>query len=49
MGKDDIPQPSDIIFYSTPEGDVKIEGIFNGENFLTYSKTYGRIVWLQHR
>ena len=31
--EDNIPQSSDIIFYSSPEGDVKIEVIFNDETF----------------
>ena len=30
---DNTPQSSDIIFYSSPEGDVKIEVIFNDETF----------------
>lgn len=29
----DTPQHSDIIFYNTPTGDVKIEVIFNDETF----------------
>lgn len=29
----DLPQSSDIIFYNTPTGDVKIEVIFNDETF----------------
>jgi hypothetical protein len=31
--EDNTPQSSDIIFYSSPEGDVKIEVIFNDETF----------------
>lgn len=30
---DSKPQHSDIIFYNTPTGDVKIEVIFNDETF----------------
>jgi hypothetical protein len=30
---DNTPQPSDIIFYRSPEGEVKIEVIFNDETF----------------
>ena len=33
MAADITPQSSDIIFYSSPEGDVKIEVIFNEETF----------------
>ena len=33
MIEDNIPQSSDIIFYSSPQGDVKIEVIFNDETF----------------
>lgn len=37
--EDNTPQSSDIIFYSSPEGDVKIEVIFNDETFwLTQKK-----------
>lgn len=33
MAKSNAPQHNDIIFYSTPTGDVKIEVIFNDETF----------------
>ena len=33
MGTNDTPQSSDIIFYNTPTGDVKIEVIYNEETF----------------
>ncbi|MBC8054684.1 MAG: virulence RhuM family protein [Sphingobacteriaceae bacterium] len=33
MDNDLTPQYSDIIFYSSPEGDVKVEVIFNDETF----------------
>ena len=33
MAEDNTPQSSDIIFYSSPTGDVKIEVIFNDETF----------------
>ncbi len=33
MQGDTTPQSSDIIFYSSPQGDVKIEVIFNDETF----------------
>lgn len=33
MAEDNTPHSSDIIFYSSPEGDVKIEVIFNDETF----------------
>ena len=33
MAEDNTPQSSDIIFYSSPAGDVKIEVIFNDETF----------------
>jgi hypothetical protein len=33
MPTNNSPQSSDIIFYSSPEGDVKIEVIFNNETF----------------
>ena len=33
MQEDNAPQSSDIIFYSSPQGDVKIEVIFNDETF----------------
>ncbi len=33
MGTNNTPQSSDIIFYNTPTGDVKIEVIYNEETF----------------
>ncbi|MES2730459.1 MAG: virulence RhuM family protein [Bacteroidota bacterium] len=33
MEDNNNPQPSDLIFYSSPEGDVKIEVVFNNETF----------------
>jgi hypothetical protein len=33
MEEKDNPQHSDIIFYNTPTGDVKIEVVFNDETF----------------
>ena len=33
MEEKDNPQQSDIIFYNTPTGDVKIEVVFNDETF----------------
>ena len=39
MKQENTPQSSDIIFYSSPEGDVKIEVFFNDETFwLTQKK-----------
>lgn len=33
MAEDNIPQNNEIIFYATPEGDIKIEVFFNDETF----------------
>ena len=33
MSKDLTPQSNDIIFYSSPEGDVRVEVFFQEETF----------------
>jgi len=33
MNEELIPQSSDIIFYSTPDGDIHLEVLFNDETF----------------
>lgn len=39
MQEDNTPHSSDIIFYSSPQGDVKIEVIFNDETFWLSQKS----------
>jgi len=34
MSKDLTPQSNDIIFYSSPDGDVRVEVFFLGRNIL---------------
>jgi hypothetical protein len=38
MDNSQQPQYSDIIFYNFPEGNVKVEVIFNDETFLAESE-----------
>jgi hypothetical protein len=33
MGKELVPQNNEIIFYTTPEGTVRVEVIFQDESF----------------
>jgi len=33
MANDNIPQHNEIIFYATPQGDIKVEVLFNDETF----------------
>jgi len=47
--KDKAPQTSDIIFYTSPQGAVKVEVIFNDETFWLTQKRMGELFGVEVR
>ena len=43
MGKDFSPQSNDIIFYSSPDGDVRVEVFFQEETFWLNQRKMGEL------
>jgi len=49
MAEDNIPQNNEIIFYATPEGDIKIEVFFNDETFWLSQKKMAELFGIDVR